>query len=282
MMRSWLGGKAVLAGLIAGVPGAAALAAPTIEIRDAAARIVVVPENRSDVKVEFASLNSSLPLYVRQRGDRIIVDGRLRRRIDGCRTEFGMTTVRVRGLGEVALDNLPRIVAKVPLDARVAASGAVFGQVGRSDALELSNAGCGDWQVANVKGALRLNLAGSGDTRAGTSNELVAHVAGAGDVFTNTVAGGLTVDIAGSGDVSTASINGPLHARIAGSGDVKVARGHAPELTADIAGSGDVRFGGVAEAVHAFIAGSGDVDVGSVTGPVRKSVLGSGDVVVGR
>jgi hypothetical protein len=281
MMRSWPGGMAMLAGLLAGVPGGAALAAPTVEVRDAAARIVVVPENRSDVKVEFASLNPSLPLYVRQRGQRLIVDGRLRRRIAGCRTEFGMTTVRVRGLGEVSIDNLPRIVAKVPLDARVAASGAVFGQVGRTETLELSNAGCGDWQVANVKGVLKLNLAGEGDTRTGTSGELIAHVAGAGDVFTNDVAGGLTVDLAGSGDVSAASINGPLHARIAGSGDVKVARGHASELTADIAGSGDVRFGGTADSVRASIAGSGDVDVGAVTGQIRKSILGSGDVIVG-
>ena len=258
-----------------------ALAAPSVEIRDAAARVVVIPEARSDVKVEIVNTNASLPLYVREDGGRVIVDGHLRRRIGGCSTMFGKPTVQVRGLGQVAYDNLPQIVVRTPMDARVFAGGAVFGALGRADSVELSNAGCGDWTLANVKGLLKINEAGSGDARVGNAGELVVRVAGSGDIYAKEIAGPMTSDVAGSGDVTAESVSGPVHATIMGSGDVKVRDGHATELVVRIMGSGDVRFGGVADSLNAFIAGSGDVDVGKVTGQVKKMVAGSGDVNVG-
>ncbi len=270
-------GVAALASLAAG----AASAAPLAEVRNAAARVVVIPEDRQDVKVEFASINPALPLTIREDVGRVIVDGGLHRRIGGCQAEFGKITVRVHGLGDVAYDNLPQIIIRTPRQARVEASGAVFGSVGRTDSLELSNAGCGDWTIANVKGELRLNQLGSGDSRTGSAGVLVAHVAGSGDVMVKDIGGGATIDIAGSGDVSAASISGALKANIAGSGDVRIDRGRATEFDVHIAGSGDVRFGGVADRVNAAVAGSGDVDVAKVTGPVRKSILGSGDVIIG-
>jgi hypothetical protein len=269
-------------GALAAALAGPALAAPSVEIRNAAARVVVIPEARSDVKVEMVTTNASLPLTVREEGDRVIVDGGLSRRVEGCSAMFGKPTVHIRGLGQVAYDNLPQMLVRTPLQAKVFAGGAVFGVIGRSDEVDLSSAGCGDWTVANVKGLLRINDAGSGDVRAGSAGELQVRVAGSGDMFVKEVAGAANVDIAGSGDVSAVSISGPLHAAIAGSGDVKIGSGHATELTARIAGSGDVRFGGVADSVSAVIAGSGDVLVGQVSGPIHKTVFGSGEVRVGR
>ena len=268
------------AAIVLGAAGAAS-AAPSVEIREAAVRVVVIPEARSDVKVELMTSSQALPLTIRNEGDKVIVSGGLRHRIGGCSAMFGKTTVHVRGLGQVSYDNLPQVVVRAPMDAKVGASGAVFGSVGRTDSLELSNAGCGDWTVANVKGALKINQAGSGDTRAGSAGQLVVHVAGSGDVIAREVGGPATVDIAGSGDVTTDSVSGAFKANIAGSGDVKVAQGHASEMVVHIAGSGDVRFGGVADSLNASVAGSGDVSVGKVNGPVKKSILGSGDVSVG-
>ena len=46
--------------LAAGVAHAA-----SVEIKDAVARVVVIPEARSDIKVEFLTTNPSLPLQVR-------------------------------------------------------------------------------------------------------------------------------------------------------------------------------------------------------------------------
>lgn len=258
-----------------------ALAAPSIEIKDAAARVTVIPEARSDVKVQLVTTNSALPLTLRTFGDRTILDGDLRRRVYGCSMMFGKVMVHVRDLGDVAYDNLPQIVVHTPLDAGVSASGAVFGSVGRSESLELSNAGCGDWTVANVRGQLKINDAGSGDVRAGKAGELVVRVAGSGDILTREISGPATVEMAGSGDVTAASISGDFNANIFGSGDVKIAGGHAPNMEVHIAGSGDVTFQGVADRLGASVAGSGDVNVARVTGPVHKAVMGSGDVNIG-
>jgi hypothetical protein len=258
-----------------------ALAEPAVEIRDAAVRVTVIPEDRQDVKVEVVTTNAALPLVVRNELDHVIVDGGLRHRIWGCNTMFGKTMVHVRGVGQVPLDNLPQIVVRTPMDSHVAASSAAFGTVGRSDVLTLSNAGCGDWTVANVKGRLQINDAGSGDVRAGSAGALDAHVAGSGDILMRQIEGPVNLDIAGSGDVTAASLNGPLHANIMGSGDVKIDGGRVSEMIVHIAGSGDVRFGGVADTLNASIAGSGDVDVAKVTGAIHKASFGSGDINVG-
>ena len=265
---------------LAGAASAAA-AAPAIEIRDAAVRVTVIPEARSDVKVQVVTTNAALPLTVRNELDHVIIDGHLRHRMGGCRTMFGKTVVHVRGVGQVPLDNLPQIVVRTPMDVHAAASSAVFGNVGRSDSLVLSNAGCGDWTVANVKGRLEINDAGSGDIKAGAAGELTAHVAGSGDISMRQIEGAASIDVAGSGDVTAASLSGPFRSNVMGSGDIRVDGGHASEMVVRIAGSGDVRFGGVADNLNAQVAGSGDIDVAKVTGSIHKVSFGSGDINVG-
>jgi hypothetical protein len=256
-------------------------ASPEVEIKDAVARVTVIPEARSDVKVEFLSTNPQLPLEVRTQNGKVIVDGAMERKIRGCDGSGAGTTINVSGVGKVRYADMPQVVIRTPRDAKVGAGGAVFGVVGKSTSLELSNAGCGDWTVADVAGSLKLNLAGSGDTYVGRAGAARLRVAGSGDVKTQAVGGGLQVDIAGSGDVWTASVAGPLDVKIAGSGDVKVAGGKADAMTVSVAGSGGVDFAGTAQSLKARIAGSGDVKVKAVTGEVSKAIVGSGEVRVG-
>ncbi len=271
---------ALLAAVAATAAGSAAQAA-SVEIKDAVARVTVVPENRSDIKVEVVRPNARLPLEVRTMGDRTIVDGDLDRRIRNCRGADERVRVDVRGVGEVSWSEMPEIVIRTPRDARVAAGGAVFGSVGRSGALSLSNAGCGDWTVANVEGHLKLSQAGSGDTRVGTAGSAAIRIAGSGDVATADIRGGLEVDIAGSGDVAARSVNGPLNVSIAGSGDVTVGGGRATPLSVSIMGSGDVDFRGQAMGLKARVAGSGDVRAREVKGDISKTIMGSGSVIIG-
>ncbi|MDO8801150.1 GIN domain-containing protein [Phenylobacterium sp.] len=262
--------------LVAGAANAA-----TVEVKDAVARVVVIPEDRQDIKVEFLTTNPSLPLEVRSMGAKTIVDGNLDRKIKSCHGGGGKARVYVAGIGDIAYDDMPQIVVRMPRDAKVEAGGAVFGSVGKTASLELSNAGCGDWTVGNVAGKMNINVAGSGDTHTGDSGEAVLRVAGSGDVGTQAISGGLEISVAGSGDVSVTSISGPLTVKIAGSGDVSIRSGRATEVNASVAGSGNVDFGGVAGSLKAKIAGSGDVHVKSVTGEVSKAVVGSGNVSVG-
>ena len=63
---------------------AGAAQAASVEIKDAVARVTVIPEDRNDIKVEVISPNAQLPLTVRTLGDRTIIDGDLDRRIRGC------------------------------------------------------------------------------------------------------------------------------------------------------------------------------------------------------
>jgi hypothetical protein len=285
--------------------GAASAAEAKVEIRDAVARVVIVPEARSDVKVSFRTTNASLPLTVRVDGDRTIVDGDLdgpfgKGRIGNCRVVNGVASIDVSGVGRIAWEDMPRVVIQVPRDARVSAGGAVFGSVGRSASLTLSNAGCGDWTVANVAGALTVNLAGSGDLKAGSAGaadiriagsgdvatrgvrgKLEASIAGAGDLVSGPVGGALTLRTVGSGDADVASVNGDVDIDVAGAGDVLIRGGRAGAVSVNIAGSGQVQFAGAAESVNARIAGSGDIQVASVRGAVEKRVVGSGEVRVG-
>jgi hypothetical protein len=280
-MRGLLAIGAVTAAVFA---GGAAAAAPSVVIKDAVARVVVIPEDRADIKVEVLTTNASLPLKVETyAGGRTVVDGNLRRnRIYSCTDVGGKVRVGVRGIGQVGYQDIPQIVVRTPRDAHVDAGGAVFGSIGRTNSLEFGNAGCGDWTIGNVRGRFELNQAGSGEVRAGTAGSASVNIAGSGDINVGAVGGSLDVDIAGSGDVHVASISGDLSADVAGSGDIRVDSGRARRMDVSIAGSGDVSFGGVADNLEASVMGSGDVSATRVTGEVRKSVMGSGEVSAGR
>jgi hypothetical protein len=269
------------AALAAAFAGGAAHAA-SVEVKDAVARVTVIPENRSDIKVEFVSTNPRLPLEIRTLGGRTIVDGRLGRRIRDCRGHGDDVSAVVRDVGEVGWREMPQVVIRTPRDVDINAGGAVWGTVGRSASLKLGNEGCGGWTVANVEGALTVSQAGSGDTKAGSAGEAKLRVAGSGDTRVGEIRGGLHVEIYGSGDVGVASIAGPLDVQVRGSGDVKVAGGRATTMNVSVMGSGDVDFRGVAETLKAHVAGSGDVRAKQVTGEVHKMIMGSGGVTIGR
>ena len=262
---------------------AAASAAPSVRIKDAVARVVVIPEARNDIKVEFLTTNKSLPLTIRRDGSDTIVDGDLRmNKIRGCNTNMGKATIKVRGVGEVKWDDIPQVVVRTPMSVDVSGGGAVFGSVGRSDSLELANAGCGDWTVANVKGKLEVSQAGSGDTNVGSAGSAEISIAGSGHVRTQEVGGDFTVSIAGSGNAGAASVGGKVEINIAGSGDVAIGGGNSRSVEVSIMGSGDVSHDGEVGDVEVSVAGSGDVRIAKATGNVSKSVAGSGDVYIGK
>lgn len=255
--------------------------AASVEIRDAVVRVTVIPETRNDIKIEIVRPNARLPLSIRTLGDRTILDGDLDRRIRNCRSAGSRSSVTVRGVGQIGWDEMPRVVIHTPRDVKLEAGGAVFGMIGRSVSLDLDNAGCGDWTIANVAGEAQISQAGSGDTRMGGAGALRVRVAGSGDVAAADVKGGLDVSIAGSGSARVRSVSGPLDVSVAGSGDVVVGGGRASDMKVSVAGSGDIDFRGVADRLKVRISGSGDVHVNEVRGEISKSIVGSGRVSVG-
>lgn len=270
---------------------------PEVDIRHAVARVVVIAEDRADVAVEVEQGTSGLPpIRVTREGNEVRVDGGLGRRglfarsdgIRDCRTGPANAqrpgdgaSVEVRNLGRINLSDAPLIVVRTPRHVNVGASGAVFGSVGRgATSVDLGNAGCGMWNVANTDGAVSLSIAGSGDIRAGTSNALEVSIAGSGAVAAGATRD-LEVSIAGSGDVTVAQLDGPMEVSIAGSGDVDVRGGTSPNVSISVAGSGDIAFGGVAGDVDVSIMGGGDVTIARATGTVSRSIAGGGDIRIG-
>jgi hypothetical protein len=271
----------IVAGATLASAAATSAQAASVEVKDAVARVTVIPENRADIKVEIISANPRLPLDIRTSGGRTVIDGGLGHRLRDCRGSRENIRVIVREVGEVAWRDMPQIVIRTPRDVDMDAGGAVWGTVGRSASLKLGNAGCGDWTVANVEGAMQISQAGSGDTRTGSAGGAKLRSAGSGDTVVGDIHGPLDVDIAGSGDVNAASVAGALDVHIMGSGDVKIAGGHATTMSVGVSGSGDVDFRGVAETLKARVAGSGDIRAKQVTGSVSKTIMGSGSVTVG-
>lgn len=260
----------------------AAHAAPDVDIRNAVARVTIIPEARSDVAVTVIQANGRLPLKVTTAGGVTTIDGGLAWRSPNCHAAFGKPSALVWGVGDIAYDDMPQVLIRTPRNVSVGATGAVFGVVGRGDNVSLSNGGCGDWTIADQTGALHLVLSGSGDVRAGSAESADLAMSGSADVALRTVRSGLSAVISGSGDVAAYSVSGALHARIGGSGDIAVHNGDVTDMDVAVSGSGDIKLGGVARTLTAVVSGSGDVTVGRVTGQVIKRVSGSGDVNAGR
>ncbi len=308
-MKMLMGAMAVL-----GAAAAGGAHAQELRVEHAAARVVVIPENRSSISVTVQQGDRRLPeVSVRQQGGSVVVEGGLDRKIQSCeRTlahlklvvdlhDYDHRGVKVAGVGFIPIAGFPVVTAHVPMDAKIGVNGAVWGQVGATHSLSFSNVGCGDWTLGDVHGQLTTAQVGSGDIRGGDAQALHSSISGSGDLFLKTVGGAADSEVSGSGDVHIDHVNGPLHAamagsgdiniltvngpvvaRIGGSGDVKIAGGRATQLNVDVAGSGDFTFGGAADAVTATVAGSGEVHIAHATGPVSKRVSGSGEVSIGR
>lgn len=282
---------ALLAALGAAMP-AAAQGQNEVRIRYAAARVVVIVENRSDIAVEIEPGTGGLPLpTVTRTGDEVRINGNLGRNAFR-RCESGPATARqpgegasveVRRHGRVNLSAAPLIVVRTPPRVDVSSEdSAVFGSIGRgATSIELGSGGCGDWTVANTTGSSELSIGGSGNIRAGTSGSLDASIGGSGNI-TAGATGNLEAAIGGSGTIIVTSATGTVDAAIGGSGDIRVNGGRPSAVDAAVGGSGDITITGDAGPLDASIAGSGNITVTGTVASLDASLVGGGDVRVGR
>lgn len=273
-----------------------AASAQNIRIENAIARVVYIPEDRSDVAVEVQNGNAALPALEVTRDQRTVrIGGNLRRNglrgrslnCEGGSRRSGPPTspgegayVTAAGVGRIAMSDAPLVVIRGPRNANIGADGAVHGAIGRgANNVRLASGGCGNWVVANVAGDTDLAIGGSGDIWTGSAENLKVAIGGSGDVRATSVRD-LSVSIGGSGDVTVQRANGDVAISIAGSGDVDVADGQIDSLNVNVMGSGEVQVGGVVRDVAANVAGSGDIVVARVTGNVSQRAIGSGKVRV--
>lgn len=275
-------------------------ASAELKVRNAAAVLKVIPEDRTDISLEITNPGRLVTPTVRMDGSAVVIDGNLGRRMRDCDAGNGTFAVTVNGVGDLTKEDLPVITARVPRDVDVSVGGAVWSEIGAAQSADLSFTGCGPAIVADVTNELELNSAGSGRVTAGNAGSASVSAAGSGDTTLGAINGKFDASVAGSGDITVASVTGPLDVSIAGSGDVAVKGGAVADADVSIAGSGavdiagnvgkldvslmgsgDVTVRGTAQAVDANIMGSGDVRLVGVTGGLQKAVMGSGSVTVG-
>jgi len=259
----------------------ATAAAPLVEIRDAVARVTVVPEDRSDVKVEMISTNGQLPLEVRTMGSQTVISGNLAHRITDCHNRSDRPSAYVRGVGDIRYENMPQIVIHTPKAVAVETNGAVYGTVGRSGSVDLDNSGCSAWTLADVAGDVTLHASGAGSVRMGSAGHVKASLSGAGGLHATSIRQGLDASLSGAGSVSIETLTGPVKADVSGAGHIKIEQGHATTMQASVSGVGSVDFGGDAQTLSASISGFGGIRVKAVSGNISKSVSGIGHVTIG-
>lgn len=277
-MRKLSTAAAVGAALIGGTASAA-----DVEIRNAAVRVVVVPEARQDVRVVVAHPNPKLPIRVFTGFDgRVIVDGGLTMFLVGrpitCGPNSADGWMNVWGVGRFTYDELPQVIIRVPLDAHVAAGGGVFGAVGPAQSLDLASSGCGGWDVAEVQDALRVRSSGASQVRTGGAGRMSLRASGSGHIVTHAARQGLDADVSGSGGIHVSEASGDVRANVSGGGQIAVDAGHAASLKANASGSGSIAYTGSTIDFDGDISGSGRITVRAVTDKLRASISGGGDM----
>lgn len=270
------------AGYLLAAPAAAeTYPAGGVRLEYAAAHVTVIPEDRADVDVTVAAGSERLPApTVRVEGDRVVIDGGLRNRLQGCGSGLSGRHVRVRGIGNVRHADLPRITIRTPRTLDLSIGGAVFSDIGASAGGRVAHNGCGAATIAAVSGNLDAALNGSGDVDvARVGGALSAALNGSGALTVRRADGDAELRLNGSGDLRAGPVRGDVDAVLAGSGSLEVE--NARNAVLRLNGSGNVRMGDVSGVVDARLGGSGSVRVGAVGDGARLMLNGSGNVRAG-
>jgi hypothetical protein len=253
-----------------------------LRLRDVAARIIIRPENRTDISVSITNTGPLPAPEVRGAGRRVTIDGKLRRQITSCAVDDGDFEAVIARFGRLGESRLPLIEVRTPQTVIVNGNGAVRMHVGRAENATIRLEGCGEADLESVEEAASLTVSGDMNLRAYDVGEASVRVAGTGEVVLGVVRDGLAASLAGEGDLTAARVDGPTNIAVQGEGDVTIRSGRATVLSVVIAGEGDVTHNGSAETLDAVIVGDGDVRVRRVDGEISRRVFGDGDVIVGR
>ena len=279
-MRIFVAAAAV--SLLAAPAAAETFQATSVEIKDAAAQLTVIPEDRANIDVSITAGARLAAPQARMTADGLVIDGGLRNRFRGCtNTLGGRTQVRVSGIGNVARDDLPRITLRVPRQLNLSAAGAIYTNVGASAGGVVTVGGCGDTTIGATSGGLDVTLNGSGDVDVSrVGGTLAAVLNGSGSLEVERADAEAALRLNGSGDLQVGQIGGPVNAQLTGSGSLRTgAAGGSARLALN--GSGNVYAGAIAGTLDADLRGSGSMRVASVNGESADLTLtSSGSLVV--
>ncbi|MES1158763.1 MAG: DUF2807 domain-containing protein [Terricaulis silvestris] len=249
--------------------------ADSLQVDHAAARIVITPEDRSDVSVEIDNPGGVPMPTASVRNNQVYIDGHLRGRIATCLADGA----RIRGYGDIASAQLPLITVHLPRAVKVDLGGATVTQIGASQSIDADLSGCGETTIADTQGDLKVDFSGSGQMTAGAARHLGADISGSGEIQVGAIADGADLDVSGSGSTRIASLTGPLKSDISGSGGVVIGAGQVSTAEIDISGSSETHIAAPVDSLNVDVSGSGAVSVdGGPMSEAKLSVGGSGQV----
>ena len=250
--------------------------ASAIRLRHVAARVVVTPEDRTDVSVQISNPGRAPTPTVSLEEGRLTIDGRLRGRIGDCQEDG----VDLRGYDYVANDEMPLITIRAPQDLDLGITGAGTAEIGATQSLDLGINGCVHASAGDVATQATLDLNGSGRIALAGSAQANMDLNGSGDIRVETVRAGADAEVNGSGNVTIVSLTGPLNIDNRGSGSLGVEGGAVTQADIELFGSGQVSIQAPMERLNVSIFGSGDVDAPVAVGELEAEIFGSGDVRV--
>ncbi len=258
---------------------------PQVEFRDMVARVVITPEDRSDIDIRVRYGKVKVPtLMVSKRGNVTVLNGHLsasrgtninlRINLDDIDDDT-RGTVFLSGLGAVNVNDLPLVFVRVPQNAVVKDGAYIFGQVGPARNLDFVLNGSGNWNIAPVSGQLNIIDSGAGHIHAApVSGDAIVDSMGSSDIALDSTRN-LKLSLSGSGAFNVRQA-GDVDLQNQGSGDVQL--GHIRSLRAGLNGSGDLQVDTVGGNFALVNNGSSDVEIQRLTGTVSLDMSGSGDV----
>lgn len=130
--------------------------------------------------------------------------------------------------------------------------------------VEIKDGVAGRYEVDDTQGALIVDLHGSGGVIAGRVGPAQVTIRGAAEVLIQSVTGQA------------------LEGRITGAGEMTVREGQVDQVKFKVTGSANAIYGGLAVHADLSVTGTGEIRVNEVTGRVRESRTGMGEISVHR
>jgi beta-lactamase regulating signal transducer with metallopeptidase domain len=250
-----------------------------VDLREVAARLRIVSEDRSNYAVQIGSSRMLPKPKLRHDGKRLVVDGGLHISEHPCRKRFdGHGPVEIVGVGTVPVSELPEIVIHAPRKVDVSVDGVVLSRIGPAEHTRVDNNGCGDMTVAAATQGVEVALFGYGDVTVSDLHgaPLSALLAGLGSMHLGS-AGDADLMLTGTGSIVGGDVGGQLHAVLRGAGDIRV---NAVRADADLAvpGAGNIRIGSIRNLqTNIKMPGSGSVTIDAGTiGDLSARLSGPG------
>lgn len=274
-MRVQLGvGAALFAMAVAGQAAAAELV-----FRDVVARVVVIPEARSDIQVEVSPGRDGAPtVRVARSGDTVTVSGGSRVRqcnFDGD----GSGWIRLSNGPRVDMQDAASVTVRAPRDVRISGGGAILGSIGRSQTLSIEQSGCANWTAADVAGVFQAEISNGANLRAGAAPtaRLTATNGGAVRVVR---AERLEAIATNGGHVKASAAPGVVSATATGGGVVSIDGGATRSLTGVATGGGSIRHKGRVGELDANATGGAVIRVEHAGRVLSRSARGGSSVVI--